>query len=315
MCAVLIGTQAFAQFSVTSPNSGDTLGKTNTIRFLIENITSQARVVATATNNAKPNIRISTEALLDPDADKRILGTLDLNFDETTESGTYTLQVQYLTQGVVRDTRTITNLTIDTKNPKFRNVTPRSGSFVSVLVPVRAEVEEPGLDRWRVRVNDRDIPNNSGSTTDIAVDWTTSNIENDGPASITIKVDDKARNSATKTINVTLDRVSPSSQVKSPAGVSYRPTSIIPVVIEIADQYEGSVIAGGVNASLYTMDGQYIGRVARRSATNSGATLRWVGRIKGTSRLPKQFKMVVTAIDRAGNRAVDQTVTVNISGR
>lgn len=314
---VLTGvSMAWAQLSVTYPSTGDILGKSNSIKFLIENATSQARVVVTAKSDTNPANSFSTDGFFDPDGDKKILGTLNLNFDETSATdGTYTVTVQYYTSGTLRETKTIGSIRIDSKDPKFRNVTPRASAYVNQLVTIRGEIEDANLDQWRVKVNDKDITNNTGTTATFSVDWNTANIEQDGSVSISIKADDKAKNSATRTINVTLDRLPPSSQIKSPSGTSYRPTAIIPIVVDITDQYSDSVIVGGVDISLRTMDGQFISRPARKSASASGNALRWIGRIKYTRDLPKQFKLVVKAMDRAGNRAVDQEVVVTISTR
>jgi len=313
---MLVGvSSAYAQLTVTNPSSGDVLGKTNQIRFLIENLSSQARVVATATNDQDSSVKFTTEGFFDPDSDKRVLSNLDLNFDETSKEGTYTLVVQYLTQGTIRETKTINNLRLDVRNPRFRNLTPGTNTFVSGIVPIRAELEESNMDRWRVRVNDRDIPNNTGTNNFVSVDWNPSNIEDDGQVSISLKVDDQAKNTATRNITVTLDRAKPTSAIQSPSTAAYRPTAVIPVVIEIKDQYTGSVLQGGVDVRMVTLDGQFLGKVARKSASNADNGLRWIGRIKATRNLPKQFKIQVTAVDRAGNRAQIQEVTVTIAGR
>ncbi len=316
--ALLFGAVAALQaqsLTVTSPQNGEVLGRSNQIRFTITNVNNQIRVVATASNNSDTSITFSNEGLFDPNVDRNVSGSLDLNFDEATPSGTYTVRVQVFSGGSSVANSTINNITIDTRTPRFRNVSPSNSSFVNLSVPILADIEEATIDRWRVRVNDRDIPNNTGTTNSVSVLWDTSRIEEDGPQSISIKVDDKARNTNTRTINVTLDRVSPSTTVSSPSGISYRPRSIVPVVIRIADQYDGSVVSTGVVVEMRTIDGQYIGRVARRSARTENQGLTWLGRIRLTNRTPNQFKVVVTARDRAGNLAQRQEVLVTVAGR
>ncbi|MBS1705590.1 MAG: hypothetical protein JST40_06925 [Armatimonadetes bacterium] len=315
LLVVFAATAAMSQtITVSSPNSGDVLGRTNSVKFLIENASFQARVVATATKNDDATTKFSNEGLFDPDSARKISGSLNLNFDESTPLGTYTLKVDYYSQGTLRNSVTISNLTVDARNPKFRFFTPANNSFVGSSVPIRAEVEETNMKLWQVRVNDRDIPNNQGTSSAISVQWNTSNIETDGSQTISIKVEDQAQNSNTRTLNVTLDRVSPSITVGSPTTINYRPRSVIPVVIQVGDQYQGSVINQAVSVKLYTMDGQYIGRAARRSAQASGSTLLWVGRIRLTNSFPNQFKVVVEAYDRAGNKAQNQEVTVTVAG-
>lgn len=300
--------------SVTFPGNNEVLGKTNQIKFLATDATSQVRIVATVTKTDDATTKFTAEGFFDPDSVQRVLGSLDLNFDEATPSGTYTLVVQLFAQGSLRQTQTINNIKIDTRNPRFRNVSPVNNSFVNNNVSIKATLDEANTDKWRVRVSDKDIPNNTGNNNDVSVVWNTANVENDGAQSISIKVDDKAKNVATRTINVTLDRVNPAIEISSPTNVTYRPGSIIPVIINVNDQFSGSVANTGVNAVIKTLDGRYIAKVARKLVRNNETSLQWIGRIRHTSKFPNSFKIVVTAQDRAGNRAQTQEIIVNIGG-
>lgn len=307
--------------SVTSPNSGDLLGRTNQVKFLGDNIQSQIRVTVVLTKSDDAAISFTNEQLFDPDSNKKVTGSIDLNIDDASPQGSYNLKIQWTHGGIRQADIVIGTLTVDTKVPKFKNVIPASNSFVSDNVVIQGELEEPNINQWRVKINDKDIPNNSGSTANISVLWQTKDaqgnpiVENDGPYTISIKVDDKAKNSATRSLSITLDRVPPSSSIKSPTGTNYRPTAIIPVVINIDDQYDNSVIKEGVDVELRSLDGQFLQKVARRSARAQGSTLQWIGRIKNSVKLPTQFKIVVTAVDRAGNKAQLQEITVTIAGR
>lgn len=300
--------------SVTFPGNNEVLGKTNQIKFLSTDANSQIRIVATVTKNDDANIKFTAESFFDPDSVQRVLGSLDLNFDEATPSGTYTLVVQLFAQGSLRQTQTVSNIKIDTRNPRFKNVSPTNNSFVSLSVLIKAILDEANIDKWRVRVSDRDIPNNTGNGNDVSVTWDTTSVENDGPQSISIKVDDKAKNQATRTVNVTLDRVNPAIEISSPTNVAYRPGSIIPVIVNVNDQFQNSVSNTGVNVVIKTIDGRYIAKVARKLVRNNDTTLQWIGRIRHTSKFPNTFKIVVTAQDRAGNRAQTQEIIVNIGG-
>lgn len=310
--ATLAGSALAQTLNVTSPNDGDFLGRNNRLRFTIRNLTSQARVVVTTVNDARPTVRFSTEGLFDPDAENDVNDSLALNFDAATPEGLYTVTVEVFVQGSVRQTRTIRNLRIDTRVPRFRNVAPANNAFVNRLVNVRADLDEPNVKLWRVTVNDRDVPNNSGTNSQVRVTWDTEAVEFDGSQSISIRAEDQAQNVANRSISVTLDRVAPSSSVLSPGNVSYRPGATIPVSIQVNDQFSGSVNALGLNVVLRTMDGRYLGRVARISARASGNGLLWNGRIRLNSRLPRQFKLVAEARDRAGNSAQTQEVVVNV---
>lgn len=309
----LLGTMAaaFAQtLTVTSPSSGEFFGQTNQLKFLIDGATSQAKVVSTTTLSTNNSVSFRSEGLFDPDSNNKINGSLNLNFDEATPAGSYNIRVEYFSQGTLIQTRNISNVRIDTKAPKFRNLAPANGSFLSGLIPISAELEEPNVDLWTVKVNSRDIPSNTGSGTAISVIWDPSTIERDGSQTISIEAKDLARNSASRQIVVNLDRIKPSAAVRSPSTIGYRPGSTIPVQIDITDQFEGSVRGTGVSVTLRTMDGQFIQTVARRGIRQNGNAIQWVGRIQKTSRIPNQFKMVVTVQDRAGNQAVTQEVVV-----
>lgn len=306
-------------FKVSSPTSGDFLGRNNSIRFTITGASFQARVVATYTSTetdagGNPVARFQFETLGDPNPGGEINGSINTNFSETAPTGIYTLKVEYFSQGNLINTVNISNLTIDTRNPKFRGTTPGNNSFVNRVVVIRADIEESNLKKWTVTVGDKEIPNNTGTTNPVRVDWDTSNIEKDGPQSISIQVEDQARNIATKTISVTLDRIKPVITISSPTTAPYRPRSNVPVSIEIADQGAGSVAAASVSVSLRTLDGQFIGKVARISARQNGNNLSWTGRIRKSARFPSKVKVVVTAVDRAGNAATIQEVTLTYGG-
>jgi len=141
--------------------------------------------------------------------------------------------------------------------------------------------------------------------------WDTTAIETDGSQSISINVKDLALNEANKSITVTLDRVVPTIQVVAPTGSTVRAGATIPVSIRIADQFNGSVSSNAVVVTARRMDNTLIQRITRLSSSNSGTNLNWTGRIQKTAVLPSQFKLVVTAVDRAGNPAVSQEVVVN----
>jgi hypothetical protein len=166
------------------------------------------------------------------------------------------------------------------------------------------------VDLWTVKVNSRDIPNNSGNSTIISATWDTSLIERDGQQTIAIDVKDRGRNSSNRSQTVTLDRVSPTTSIRSPSSIGYRPGAIIPVQIDIDDQFDGALKAQGVTVTLKTLDGQFIQSVSRRAVRQNGRSIQWVGRIRPSRNLPTTFKMIVQVLDRAGNAAVTQEVTV-----
>lgn len=312
---VLVAQIAWAgTLTVTSPNNGDFLGRTNSIRFNIRDSVVQVTVRATVTRDSNPSERIQVERRFTPDGDGRITGDLQLNFNEGTPEGNYTIRVEAIEPNNPYNTET-RNVVVDTKNPRFLEFNPINGSFVRGVVPIRVRLDEPNLKEWRVQIGSQDIPNNSGSQPSFTVPWDTQNVIRDGAQTINIKVDDEANNSVTKAINVTLDRVAPAIQILAPTVTPINPRTDIPVAININDQFESSILQPGVTVQLRTMSGQFIAHVARRGTRVSGSTLQWTGRIRWQNNLPGQFKMVVTAVDRAGNRAATQEVVVTIRGR
>ena len=313
----LIATTAWAAtITVTSPGSGDFLGRTNKVKFTITGSNAQVTVKVVATLDSNPSISVEVEKQFSPDVGGEIDGSIDLNFAESTPEGDYTLVVTATEAGGTYNTVPDIDVIVDVRSPKFLNFNPLSNAFVRGTVPIFVELEESNVKEWRVRINNADIPNNSGATNLVIVSWDTDSIIQDGAQTINVSVEDLASNTSTKDISVTLDRVNPSASILAPMdGASYRPNARIAVVVNVMDQFSGSVHFTGVDVLIKSMSGQTLGRVARRSVRNFGNNITWTGRIRRTSQLPSEFKIVVNIIDRAGNVAVTQEVTVSTSSR
>jgi hypothetical protein len=186
---------------------------------------------------------------------------------------------------------------------------------VKGVVRIRATLKETNIKSWEVQVNNQSIPNNTGSTNDIAVDWNTTSIPSDGSNSITVTAKDQAGNQATKTISVTLDRVKPIVTIAYPrANSTIRRGATIPVLVDFVDASSSSIDVTGMDVLFQRLDGTYIGRVARISVAASAANAqRFTGRILWKDGLlPSKFKIVASAVDRAGNVAVPQEVIVQL---
>jgi hypothetical protein len=306
--------------TVTSPNNGDFLGRTNVLRFNITGSIVRARVRATVTFDADPNIRTVTERDFNPDNENRITGSIDLNFAETFPEGDYTIVVTVSEPNNPYNTET-RNVKIDVRKPEFREFQPTNGAFVRGIVNIRAQLLESNIREYRVRVNDQDIPNNALTAPNAPeetylVPWDTNGIRLDGEQVIKLRAEDLANNNNETEITVTLDRIPPTATIVSPRpGTPIRPRANIPVSIDIRDVTDKSIDLTGVDVIVRTIDGQYIQRVARRSTRFNAEIMRWVGRIRWTPRLPNRFKIVITAVDRAGNAAVAQEVEVNVVDR
>jgi hypothetical protein len=127
-------------------------------------------------------------------------------------------------------------------------------------------------------------------------------------------VKDLARNESTQTITVTLDRAAPVVTVAYPqVNQAIIPGSIVTVLVLVQDISSTSVDPVSVVAEIQTLSGTVIRRVSRLAYEEVNATTaRWVGRwravIKGGV---NEFRLVVRAVDRAGNVATTQTIPLH----
>lgn len=296
--------------TVQSPTANAFLGQTNTLRFIITGAKLEVTVKAEITG---PTGTTTIERKFTPDGDGEISNSLSLNFSETTSEGDYSIKVSATEPANTYEPATIP-VKVDVKAPKVLEFYPATGQHKRGTVKIRARLQEPNLKSWEVLVNDQPIANNTGSTTDVSVDWNTAGIARDGNQSISLKVTDEAGNETNRSVNITLDRVQPTVTIVYPqAGNRITPQTTIPVIVDIADASTSSVDVTGVEVVLRRMDGTYLASVARVSITNQGSTtLRWTGRIRSSIPLPSKFKVVVDCIDKAGNRATKQEVSVTI---
>jgi hypothetical protein len=307
---LLLSVAAFAgTLEVTAPTDGAFVGRNNTISFNIRQAVVQVTVRAQITG---PGGTTSVQQQFTPNPQGEITGTLPLNFSPSNPEGQYTIVVTATEPGNSYTPVTI-NVTLDVTNPKFLQVNPLNNSFVKGVVPITVRVQEPNMKEMRIQVNDQDIPNNTSNQEDFTLLWDTTGIELDGDQTITVRVEDQAGNVSTKTIDVTLDRVRPTMAIQYPRTDSQiRRGSTFSVVLEVTDASESSVSANGIDVVLRKMDGTFIMRVARQAVQTSGGKLIWSGRVRWSSLLPNQFKVVASGVDKAGNFATDQEVVITI---
>jgi hypothetical protein len=312
--ALVTATAWAGNITVTSPNSGDFLGTSNSVKFLITAAVVEVTVDVTATLDSNPLINVTVQRRFTPNSDGKIDNNVPLNFSPSTPEGAYTLTVVVTEPGNTYNTVAPIPINVDVKAPNFGNSNPLSGSYVRGNVPIVIDLDEPNVKEWRVKINNGDIPNNSGSTNLVNVNWDSNTIITDGSQTISVSVEDLAGNTSNKSIPVTVDRINPSSTILAPTGSStLRPGSTFAVLVEISDQFQGSVHWTGVRVRMETIGGAPMGLVPRRSVTNQGSKITWAGRIRTSGSTPTQFKIIVDAVDRAGNVAVTQEVTVNLS--
>jgi hypothetical protein len=302
---------------VTSPLEGAFLGFTNQVKFLIQNATEETTVRVTA---AGPGGSTVIEEDFAPNVDGQIDASINLNFNESSPSGPYTITVEafdstFTAPPVVR------NVTVDVTRPKILEFNPiQNGAVKGPIVPINVKVLEANLKEWRVRVDGNDIPNNTGDALDgnssFQVDWNVAGFPTDGTHSISITIKDKSNNESTKNFDVRLDRLPPSIQISFPrSDSSIRPNSDFSVVIDVSDPNGGLVDFTGMDVIVRKMDGSFLYRVPRVMFQQTGlGAFRWTGRVRARSvNLPTQFKIVVNGVDRAGNVAVQQEVVIDTS--
>jgi hypothetical protein len=249
-------------------------------------------------------------------------GSYNLTFTEGTPEVVYRVEVRAVDLNGATTYNTDQNLFVkpDVTKPKFLSFNPVDGSFVKGIVPIRVKIKETNLQDWRVQIGGQDIPNNTGTTVsatgEFVVNWDTTGILLDGPRTINVRVRDLASNEENININVQIDRVAPTVTIRAPVNnTTFSAGTTIVITVDIRDASSTSVNASGVDVVVKRMDGTFITRAARISfSAIDGSTVRWNGRIRWVSgQLPSQFKIVVTAVDRAGNVApTPQSVTVRI---
>lgn len=296
--------------TVTSPTENAFLGANNLLKFNIAGATLEVTIDVDITG---PGGTTRIERKFTPDGDGKINDQIAVNFSQSSPEGAYTIVVTATEPGNTYTPATI-HVTVDVTAPKFFDFNPIANAFVKGPdVPIVVKVIDANFKEYRVQVNNQDIPNNTGTTLDpdntFTVHWIVTGILVDGPQSISINVKDQAGNEKNQSFTVTIDRVAPTMTIQFPrADTKVRPHSTVPVTIDIHDQSQTSVDVTGIDVLLKDMNNNLIMRVPR-TAFQQG---RWTGRIRSDITLPKKFKVVANAVDKAGNVGVSQTTIVNV---
>jgi hypothetical protein len=316
LIASALSTWAAGILVVTSPVDGAFVGGATTISFRIENGVVEVTIRAVITAQVGGESTTLTTRVI-PDSEGRASGSMTWNPSRSFPEGLYTIEVSAEEPGNVYNTVTL-NVTLDRKEPRLLDFSPQPGTFLRTTIHITAEILEPNLEEWKVTVNDEDIPNNTGTGNTIDVLWDPSNIEEDGPQTIKIKMKDRAQNEATKEIEVFLDRAPPQINVLFPrTNQSVRPGTVLGVTFDVVDSRNDSVDVMAITVELRDMSDNLIRRVARmRYRQVNDTTSRWEGR--ALVRLPgnvTQFQLVVSAIDKAGNAAVVQRIPLVVGRR
>lgn len=315
LAMVLAGTGAALSayagtFSVTSPTEGKWLGSSNTLSFNGTGAHVQVTVKCVITG---PGGSTTVSTTVNPAVNGDFSGTLPLTFSTSSAQGNYTLAVTATEPG---NTYTGVNLNVkvDTKTPKLLEYSPAQSSFRKGTVPIFFKILEDNMKEWRITVGGADIPNNTGTTeTNLSVNYDSSTLETDGSQNIVLAAKDQADNTLNFTIPLTIDRKPPVSTIQFPQSSSLiRPKSDVNIIVDIADQFTNSVDVTGIDVVIQKTDGTLITRASRLSWRDIGNnTWRWTGRLRYTSKLPSTYKIVASALDKAGNVAIRQEVTIH----
>lgn len=311
--------------TITEPAAGTSsnptlIGKNAKIKFNIAGGVNKVNLRATIrkfSNNEEIGVR-TAEAT--PDSDGKASGEINLGFAENvTEEVTYRVIV---TATDINNATTYSSRTLfvlpDLTRPKILQFNPTEGLGVKGIVPITVRILEPNLKDWRIQINNEDIPNNTGETVDanreFTVNWNTSALLADAEKTINIRLRDKADNETTLNVTVFVDRKAPTVSFASPrSGTTVSPGTTINVAIDIGDFSSDTLDVSGVDVVVRDTSGRFIARVARVSFNASGNGRRWVGRIRWRAGLlPSTFRITASVLDKAGNAATPQTVTLRL---
>lgn len=331
LLAILSAVSAMAgTISVTSPAKGSAVaptlvGGSTTISFALTNMVNVAKInikVTRLTDNVVILNQLDALRVTPSTTNHDGSGSYNLTFAEGAAEVGYRVEVRAVDLNAATVYNADQDLFVkpDLTKPKILSFNPVNNAFIKGVVPIRVRILEANLQDWRVQVNNQDIPNNTGTTVDangeFLVNWDTTGIVSDGAKTISIRIRDQAGNEENRNLTVTLDRIAPVVTIRAPVNnTTFSAGTTIVITVDIKDSSSSSVTVNGIDVVARTMGGTFITRAARLSfAALDGTTNRWTGRIRWQSGLlPSTFKIVVTAIDRAGNVSpAPQTVTVKI---
>ena len=308
--AALVGSALAGTLTVTTPTNNSFVGSGSSISFNITGARVKTTVKAVITS---PTGTTTVQNDFTPNTDGEASGSLSLGLAASSPQGQYTVVVS-ATEPNNTYTPTTLTVNVDTVLPKILAFLPTRNSFVKGTVRIRYQLQEANLRDATITAAGQTLPN-TGSGNNVEASFDTAAVEKDGPLSISLAARDMANNALNDTINVTVDRNAPNSTIQSPvAGVRIRPRSDVAVIVDVADQFANSVDVTGVDVVVQRTDGTFITRATRlsfRAVSSGSTTARWTGRLRFDTRaLPSTFKIVVSAIDRAGNVAARQELTV-----
>ncbi len=124
--------------TVKSPSDGQFLGLNNSIKF---QITGGVKVVLVKATVTGPSGTIVVSDNFTPDGKGEVNDQLDLNFNENTAEGDYSIKVEAIEPNNTYAPTTV-NVKVDTVKPKVLSFVPSDNSYVKGLVKIRAKLKE-----------------------------------------------------------------------------------------------------------------------------------------------------------------------------
>jgi len=308
--------------TVTSPQNGDFVGQSASIKYQVSGADSEITVRATITEDANPANEVVLEESKVPPPQGNITGELAWNPGKNYPGGLYHIKVEGFigksTGGTLFET-ILLDVTLDPQEPKIIDFSPAEGTFVNGTVNFSFKTDEiaANVKEWKLTV-DGNLAKTASGTSQFDVTYNFNPDVDDGPKTVLVSVKDLADNVTEKQYTITLDTREPGVVIKSPnSNVKVKPDSIVYVLLHITgettDESTGSssVDVTGIDVELRDMNDNFIKKVPRLEFTVVADVLVWVGRFK-VKGLPNKFKVVVNVIDKAGNQADPQEVILEV---
>ncbi|MEP0767619.1 MAG: hypothetical protein HRF45_13930 [Fimbriimonadia bacterium] len=211
----------------------------------------------------------------------------------------------------------VRNIKVDNTSPSIENIQPEADSFVGESVLITANVVEQNLDKWTVTVDGEELDGGTGNSSGIEVDWFTSTYS-EGRHTIQIVATDKAGNTDTKTVSVTIDRTAPQVFIRYPFNnFVVAPNTNLLIVVDITDLSDLSVDEDSVSVVLRGPRNNVVAKADKLSSTRlaAGNGIRWTGQLnvgKGGGKVGDKFTIEATAMDKAGNGPATAKKTIFI---
>jgi hypothetical protein len=298
--------------TVTSPTNNSYISPSTSVTYNISGAVVQVTVTVTTTFPSGES-STSTQQVL-PNSQGQASGTIAANLSSSSPEGVYTIKVT-ATEPNNTYTPTTVTVTLLPLAPQFNSFSPPDGAFENGTVPIRAVINDAHLMLWTVTVNGQNIPNNAGTSNMVSVNWSTAGVLKDGTQTITITATDLANQTNSVTMTITLCRVPPVVTIEYPGkGTVVLPGQDIDVTLSIQSEFSGAIDKTGVDVLVMTTTNAYITRIPFQSlfsSSSNGNITIWTGRLRNTpGRLPSKFRLLVTAVDKAGNAATPQSQLV-----